>query len=331
MNMQCSLYPSTPRLPLLAIMAMSLIGSLFPTDALADYFDYDCRAAIDRFVNTFRTGDNAELANVIHFPLDRKYPIPPIERDEFLARYHEVFDAELSRIIIDAEPTEWSAVGWRGIMLRNGLLWLDYDGKVSAINYDSAYELAEIERLLQLRKELREQERNQLHYSLREYSRPILEWETDTYRVRIDHIHETEYRYAAWKSDASHDAVPDMVLYAGSMKQEGIGCCGSCGGSHTIFGFINGKYLYEVEINDCICGRDYGRYNLRVWRSVGRSAPVIPEWTSSGPWCFLEPSDYKELYNYDQLLNEPFVHTQNDIDLALYADYRKLDHSENKR
>ena len=322
--MQHSLSPSTRRLPLLAIMTVSVIGTIFPTAALADYADYDCQAAIDRFLNAFRTGDKAELAHLIHFPLGREYPIPAIERNEFLTRYHEVFDAEFSKIIIDADPTDWDAVGWRGIMLHNGLLWLHYDGSVREINYDSAFELAAKERMLQLREELREQERNQLHYSLREYSRPVLEWETDTYRVRIDHIHESEYRYAAWKADVSHTTIPDIVLYAGSMKQEAMGCCGSCGGSHTIFGFTNGEYLYEVQINDCFYGKDNedSRFNLRVWRSVGHSAAVIPEWTSSGPWCFLEPYDYKKLYNYDLLLNEPFVHTQNDIDLALYAYYR---------
>ena len=64
----------------------------------------------------------------------------------------------------------------------------------------SKLELAEKERLLQLRNVLRERERQKLHYSLREYSFPVLEWTTDTCRVRIDQIHENEYRYAAWRN-----------------------------------------------------------------------------------------------------------------------------------
>ena len=30
--------------------------------------------------------------------------------------------------------------GWRGIMLDDGILWMDYDGKITAVNYQSKYE-----------------------------------------------------------------------------------------------------------------------------------------------------------------------------------------------
>ena len=316
--MQHSFLASAHRLLLLGLLAASVIGTVFPTAALADYADYDCRAAIDRFLNTFKTDDKAELANLIHFPLRRAYPIPPIERGEFLKRYHEVFDEEFSRIILDADPTDWYAVGRRGIMLHNGLLWLDYDGSVHAINFNSAFEVAEKERLLQLRDELRKREREQLHYSLREYSLPVLEWETDTYRIRIDQMRENEYRYSAWKVDVSHSTIPDIILYNGvEYRRDSQACCGSCGGSHTTYGFTSREFLYEVEINECVCGNDDSPFNLRVWRSVGHRAVIPKTW-----WCFLDPKEYTRLYNYDLLLNEPFVDTQNEIDLALYADYR---------
>ena len=316
--MRQSFSPIRHRLLLLGVLAVFVLRTVAPTTVLADYDDRECRAAIDRFLNTFRSGDKTELADLIHFPLERAYPIPPIERDEFSTRYHEIFDEEFSRIIMDAELTDWHAVGWRGIMLHDGLLWLHYDGSVRSVNFSSAFEAAEKERLLQLRDELREQEREQLHYSLREYSHPVLEWETDTYRIRIDHIRENEYRYAAWKVIVSHNTIPDIILYNGvEYGRDSQACCGTCGGSHTTYGFTNGEYLYEVEINECVCGDDDSRFNLRVWRSVGRRAVIPKTW-----WCFLDPNEYKRLYNYDLLLDEPFVETHNEIDLALYADYR---------
>lgn len=304
------------RLLLLRVLAVFVLGTASPTTVLADWDEYNCRSAINRFLTHFRSGNKTELANLIHFPLRRSYPIPPIERDEFSVRYHEVFDEELSKTIMAADPTEWQAVGWRGIMLHNGLLWLYYDGSVRAVNYSSAFEVAEKERLLKLRDELREQEREELHYSLREYALPVLEWETDTYRVRVDRIREDEYRYAAWKADVSHNTLPDIVLYEGVEQVYTNACCGSCGGAHTTYSFTNGEYLYEVEVNECACDPDEERFNLRVWRSTGLTA-VIPE-----TGCLHDSNEYRRIYNYDLLWNETFVDTHNEIDMALFDDYR---------
>ena len=205
--MRSLLVPATNRLLMLGILT-TFIGTFQPTTVFADYSDYDCRAAIDKFLNIFGTGDKNDLSRIIDFPLVRPYPIPSIERDEFIVRYHEVFDDEFVRTIAASKLSDWSSVGWRGIMLHNGLLWIRYDGTIRSVNYRSKFEVAEQTRLLQLRDELREQERGQLHYSLRQYFAPVLDWKTDTYRIRIDQIHENEYRYAAWRADASHDANP---------------------------------------------------------------------------------------------------------------------------
>lgn len=151
-------------------------------------------------------------------------------------------------------------------MLNNGLLWLNYDGTIRGVNYSSKFERAEQKRLLQLRDELREQERSKLYHSLREYTSPVLDWNTDSYRIRIDQIHDKEYGYAAWKADASHGAKPDIVLYNGIEQRCGMECCGSCGGGDIIYGFTNGEYLYEVATSYCHCGKQDGDnpFNLRV-------------------------------------------------------------------
>ncbi len=51
-------------------------------------------------------------------------------------------------MIISSNINEsWSAVGWRGIMFKNGELWIDYDGKIIAVNYQSAFERNKIKKL----------------------------------------------------------------------------------------------------------------------------------------------------------------------------------------
>ena len=107
----------------------SLRRSSEPATILADYYEYDCRATIDEFLDIVKTGDKAVLSRVIIFPLERPYPIPSITRDEFLERYHEVFDEEFVRTIIESDQFDWDSVGWRGLMLNNGLLWLNYDNQ----------------------------------------------------------------------------------------------------------------------------------------------------------------------------------------------------------
>lgn len=302
----------------------AFLGTVHPTTVRADYYDYDCRTVIDRFVSTLRTGDWAELSRIIHFPLERPYPIPAIERDEFILRYHEVFDEEFVRTIVQSDLLDWASVGWRGIMLHNGLLWLNYDGTVRGVNYSSQFEVAERERLLQLRAELRIRERERLHYSLKEYSYPVLEWKTDTFRSRIDQINENEYRYASWKADVSHSNAPEIVLYNGIERRVGMECCGSSGGGHITYQFTNGEYLYEVDVNRCaLHDENESLFNLRVWRRTGELAILPTMWSTTWSCLFdWRRRDYKDLYNYDLLMDAPFVETENEIDIALHADFR---------
>jgi hypothetical protein len=88
------------------------------------------------FIDCIKNQKKEELASKVSFPLKRKYPLPEIRtRQAFLSRYNEIFDEHLIAIIVNSKPNvNWSAVGWRGIMLRNGDLWLNYDGSLLAIN-----------------------------------------------------------------------------------------------------------------------------------------------------------------------------------------------------
>ena len=305
-----------------------------------------CAAIVARFMKTFGNGDKAELADSIVFPIPRPYPIPPIEHDEFLDRYHEVFDETLTRAILSSTLSNWvpvfqtnhrSTVEWLGSPLsqdsgpvvarsiqlgsdQGAFMQLEYSGKVSFIYHRSEFEKAEIDRLLELRDTLISEERLRLHIKLREFESPVLEWETDTYRIRVDYLGSDTYRYSAWKVDAPRSDRPDLVLDNGKIigHHDTLLCGHECGrGEGVVYGFVNEEYLYEVDAGYCYChGPPEERsFNLRVWRSPGRTA-TVPALEGGHGFFFPRENGYR------LVLHEPFENTSNRLDLALYADYR---------
>lgn len=153
---------------------------------------------------------------------------------EFLKRYTEVFDDSLTKMIVNSDPAkDWSAVGWRGIMLFNGELWLDYDGRLIAVR-QSTFEKSELEELIKT-------EKKALHVSIREFKQPICILETSKYRVRIDDLGNWNYRYAAWPLNSKMSDKPAMVLENGEFVPEGSG------GNHS-YKFKNSEYSYTCSI-----------------------------------------------------------------------------------
>ena len=50
-----------------------------------------------------------------------------------------MFNDELTAVIASSNiDTDWDSVGWRGIMLNNGVMWVDTDGKIIAVNTQNA-------------------------------------------------------------------------------------------------------------------------------------------------------------------------------------------------
>ncbi|MDE0229597.1 MAG: hypothetical protein OXJ62_12170 [Spirochaetaceae bacterium] len=189
---------------------------------------------VNRFISLLRDGDRHRLADLIRFPLPRRYPLPSISRGEFIDRYEEVFDDEFVRIIVSSGNGECGRMGWRGLQLHNGLVWFYDDGTIRNVNYESAVEERERYRLIDL-------ERLGLHESLRDYQLPILEWETCSYRVRVDRV-DGGYRYAAWNVARFHDSEPDIVIDKGTYNMEGTL------GDHGYY-FSNGEYKYILFVD----------------------------------------------------------------------------------
>ncbi len=192
-------------------------------------------------IAAFKTHDKAAIAAHIRYPLKRQYPLPDIKNEaEFINRFDEVFDEELVAVIGSSNiNTNWDNVGWRGLMLNNGVMWVDTDGKVIAVNTQNTTEQAHAEKLIA-------QNKQSLHSSIKTFQKPILDWDTAKYRVRIDDLGDGNFRYASWSIDKSPSDKPDIVLINGDITFEGSG------GNHH-YTFKNGRYSYVLQVTVIGC------------------------------------------------------------------------------
>jgi hypothetical protein len=192
--------------------------------------------AVAEFINLVKSKKIEKLANRVAYPLGRAYPIPAIKnKQEFIRRYKEVFDDQLIKKIVNSKPArDWSQVGWRGIMLFQGDLWLDDDGTLRSVNHQSAVEKKNRASLIAI-------ERNSLHESIKVFKDPVLVFETTKFRVRIDDLGDRNYRYASWPLKSKMSDKPDLILKKGEWIPEGSG------GNHR-FDFKSGDYLYSCWV-----------------------------------------------------------------------------------
>ncbi|GEN38441.1 hypothetical protein PTE01_15510 [Pseudoalteromonas tetraodonis GFC] len=185
--------------------------------------------------------DKTAIAAHIRYPLKRQYPLPDIKNEvEFITRFDEVFDEELVGVIASSNiDTDWDKVGWRGIMLNNGIVWVDKDGKIISVNTQNATEQVRVEKLIS-------QDKQSLHSSIKTFQKPILDWDTAKYRVRVDDLGDGNFRYASWSIDKSPSDKPDIVLINGDITFEGSG------GNHH-YTFKNGRYSYVLQVTVIGC------------------------------------------------------------------------------
>jgi len=188
------------------------------------------------FIKTIKSQDKKGLALKTLYPLKRQYPIPAIENEQDLInRYDTLFDDKLVKTIVNSDPaTDWQEVGWRGIMLSNGIIWLDYDGKLRSINNQTTAEL-------KLRNNLVKADKDRLNPALKSFIRPILILETSKFLIRIDDLGSGNYRYASWPLKGSMKDKPALILTKGQVIPDGSG------GNHT-YVFKNEHLTYECAI-----------------------------------------------------------------------------------
>lgn len=194
-------------------------------------------ANINYVIDLFKQKNIEDISQNVNYPLRREYPIPEIKnREQFKQRFIEVFDEVLINNIANSKLKQWSEMGWRGIMLDNGTIWIESDeGKIIAINYQSDFEK-------KLRKELINKEKENVHSSLKTFESPTYKIKTKKYLIRIDELENKKYRYASWKISKKESSKPDLILNNGELEFQGSG------GNHVII-FTNGNYIYKVYRN----------------------------------------------------------------------------------
>lgn len=202
-----------------------------------DELKREYREMVITFIQEIENKEIDAIADRISFPFRRSYPIPDIKsREEFHERFSEVFDDSLVSIISSSNPkTDWSEVGWRGIMLHQGTLWIDTDGRLITVNFQSEREKVLKEHFLTL-------DKTQLHESLKTFEYPEYILETAKFRIRIDALANDKFRYASWSIQQEMTEKPDLILTNGIVEMQGSG------GNHE-YTFTNGIYTYIIQIN----------------------------------------------------------------------------------
>ena len=203
--------------------------------AFADNLNATEQKEIQGIINLFKKNDQNAIANSIRYPLIREEPIPSIDNKALMKqRFNQVFDQKLMKNIANSKLSQWQSVGWRGIMLDSGTVWIS-DKQITAVNYSSDAEQLYKQQLITTQKQ-------KLHPSLKTFKAPELQFKTAKFQVRIDQMNNGTYRYASWGRNQAQIQKPDLILKNGQIVMDGSG------GNHN-FIFKSGAYQYIVYRN----------------------------------------------------------------------------------
>ncbi|KAF2332200.1 hypothetical protein [Flavobacterium nitrogenifigens] len=190
---------------------------------------------ISKFILEVKNSDKEAIAKRIKFPFKREYPIPSVkDKADFVKRYNQIFDKVLIEKIAKSDPAkDWSEVGWRGIMLNQGDLWIDTDGRIISINHQSDEEL-------KMKNSLIAAQKKNVNVSISNFKEPVAILETSKFRIRIDDLGNNNYRYVSWGIKNKMTDTPDLVIEKGVFVADGTG------GNHH-YEFKKGNFKYECH------------------------------------------------------------------------------------
>jgi hypothetical protein len=193
--------------------------------------------AVSHFIDMIKNNDINKLSDNVSYPLIRHYPIAAIkDKKDFIKRYPILFDETLKKMIVNSNPKkDWHPVGGRGIMLFSGVVWLDYDGNLIAVNYASVSERETEEKFLK-------EENNKLYPPLKDFKKLEFIVDTKEKRIRVDDVGGSAYRYATWDKKKSMSTKPELIINGGKIENYGSG-------GNRAYIFTNGEYRYEISFS----------------------------------------------------------------------------------
>lgn len=100
---------------------------------------------VRKVVLAVESGDSAEFAGRVNYPLARPYPLHDIENAEQMKEYYGTLVDDSLRRVLASDAKDWSQYGWRGWSVRDGeFLWIDsliydipYVSRREKVNLDS--------------------------------------------------------------------------------------------------------------------------------------------------------------------------------------------------
>ncbi|MDD7313316.1 MAG: hypothetical protein PUH03_03050 [bacterium] len=216
-----------------AVVLAALIGT-------AEAQSSDNENIIRQFQSALASNNPQLISEHIQYPLKRPNPIPDIQdKAAFIDRYDTLFDKDLKQAILDSTPADWESIGSKGIMLFSGRIWLDYDGKLIALNLVSDAEQT-------YARQLSDQDKTQLYPSVQNFKKNIFIFETADFLGRIDQINDTQdfdYRLVLWQKGNNMGEKPYLIISQGMVEYTG-----SSGNMIYHFPFENMQYNFEVTL-----------------------------------------------------------------------------------
>ena len=236
----------------------------FPNDIELKHFktplpESKTSKVVKKFVDAIKTDDPKIIADYVVFPFERPNPLPDImDKDDFIKKYSTLFDAEFKDAIVTSRLEDWVKMGWKGIMLYRGLLWLDTDGKLIAVNVVSDKDNEYI-------KEWYKKDKENIYKALKKYDENICVFETDTKLGRIDEIKKDDgdpkyYRLALWNKNGKMSEKPEIILSGGEAKYFGSA-------NNTEYHFKSDKYIYIFFVN-YVGPRDMPPFEFEIYEKT---------------------------------------------------------------
>lgn len=189
------------------------------------------REIVKNIIEAFKTRNPKVISNIIEFPLERQYPLPYLKKEDFIKRFNEFFDKATIDKISNSTFEDWGNAGWRGVYF-NGFT-VNYEGKIYLLPLTRNEE--------NYKKELINREKELVHFSIRDYKRPVRRIKTKNFLIRIDELYNETYRYTAWANGKIDSDQPDLVVI-GELKW------GGTEGDHE-FVFTKDIYKFIVSLS----------------------------------------------------------------------------------
>ena len=136
-------------------MKKSILSILILIFSFNNYFaqlsDTKYESVIKYFVDCIKNADIDKLDSIITYPITRLHPDGSSinNKQELIEHFSEIFDYQLTSIISNSNIKEdWSDVGYRGLMLNGGIIWLSLSGNFLASNYEHVKDLGKVPTIL---------------------------------------------------------------------------------------------------------------------------------------------------------------------------------------